>query len=80
MLTIDLLDKDYKDIIHLGDPAFNIRSKNENKNTLIFSKGLFNLYSEKKFLFFLMKHKWIKSVGKILDLKVIYSKAYNLGP
>jgi len=80
MISIDLLDKNYKDIIHLGDPAFNIRSNNDNKTTSIFSKGLFNLYSEKKFLFFLMKNKWIKSIGKILDLKIIYSKAYNLGP
>jgi hypothetical protein len=56
------------------------RAPAENKASLNYVKGLFNLYTERNFAHFLRDNRYVRSSNKLLQINPIFSKSYNLGP
>ena len=69
----------YKFLLNHREDILKDTLSSENKASLNYFKGLFNLYNEKRFVNFL-NEKYVNSKNQLLNLKYIHSKWYNLGP
>jgi hypothetical protein len=67
----------YKELINHRDAVCNNSLSSENKISYIFTRGLFNLSLEKKFINFLHDNKHVNGY-KLLSLSPMYSKLYKL--
>ena len=80
-LSIDLgAQNTYRYIREHHDHILTKTLSNDNKASINFFRGLFNLYCEKKFVDYLNANHVQRAKNHLLDLKHIYSKWYNLGP
>jgi hypothetical protein len=69
----------YLDKLKIKDKILVDYLNNSNSTALNFIKGIFNLYSESKFMYYLHEKKIILP-HQLLNPKPIWSKTYNLGP
>jgi hypothetical protein len=72
-------EKSFKDVLSNPDPTLQAFLKNENKTALTYIKGLFNLASEKRFMNFINENQYVGNTNQLLNLKLIFSKEYDLG-
>jgi len=80
-LDLDLKqEKNYRILKGSRDPSLNAALSAENKASLNYVKGLFNLYTERNFAHFLRDNRYVRSPNKLLQINPIFSKSYNLGP
>ena len=72
--------KSYTDLVANPDLTLQGFLKKGDRTALNYVKGLFNLQSETRFMDFVNENQYVKEKNQLLNLKLIFSKWYNLGP
>lgn len=72
-------EKSYADLLANPDPTLQEFLKNQNKTALNYIKGLFNLQSETRFMNFVNDNQYLKEKNQLVNIKLIFSKEYDLG-
>lgn len=79
--SIDITkEKSYKELEYSTDPTLQAFVRNEDKTSLNYVKGLFNLSRESKLLDFINENGYLREKNQLLNLKLAFSKEYDLGP
>ena len=72
-------EKSYADLIANPDPTLQGFLKNDNRTALNYVKGLFNLQSETRFMDFVNDNQYLREKNQLVNLRLMFSKEYNLG-
>jgi hypothetical protein len=72
-------ERSYADLIANPDPTLQGFLKNENTTALNYIKGLFNLQNETRFMQFVNEKQYLRNQNQLVNLKLIFSKCYDLG-
>lgn len=78
--SIDITkEKSYKELEYSTDPTLQAFIKNDDRTSLNYVKGLFNLASEHKFMDFVNENGHLRERNQLLNLNCVWSKEYDLG-
>jgi hypothetical protein len=73
-------ESSYKDLVRNPDPTLQGYIKQGDSVALDYMRGLFNLQSDRPFMQFVNEHQYLREPNKILNLRLMFSKCYDLGP
>lgn len=72
-------EKSYQCLKNSTDPTLSSYLKLEDKTALNYTKGLFNLASNRKLVQYLNENKFVNKDNQLLNLKLLFGKEYDLG-
>lgn len=72
-------ERSWRDLEHSTDPTLAAYLKNGDPTSVNFVRGLFNMHGERDFVRFLNDNQYLRSPNQLLNLRLTFSKCYDLG-